>query len=204
MALADRRSVPDRRDVPRKLYDTGLYDLKTHEGLGAFVDAVVSTLNGQDKNFGHLKKKSGQTQVHGHGEDATLYKLDDGTARAVDFVLGAGGPNPQPGWGADSFVYKHSDWLDPVEHGAGGNAGHVCPPVPTLYGYPDENTYWKKFQDRVKAAYNSVGRAFPDPGDMDSFRRFSRCGFDDRTQDANAMADKHIAELRAELGAPPE
>lgn len=77
------------------------------------------------------------------------------------------------------------------------------PPV-TLYPYPDEPTYWKRFQDRMKSAYNAVGRLFPDPNDADAFRRFSRCGYDDHTQDATAMANKHIGELRQELGAPPE
>lgn len=196
-------SVPDRRDVPQKLFATGLYDLKSHEGQHAYVDACIATLNGLDENWQHLKKKPGQTQIGGHAEDAALYLLPDGTARAVDFVGGAGGPNPQPGWIVGEHVYKHADAHDPDDHGIGGTAP-VCPPVPVLNGYPDEPTYWKAFQTRMKAAYEAVNRQFPDPNDADAFRRFSRCGFDCRTQDATAMADKHIKELRAELGAPQE
>lgn len=85
-------------------------------------------------------------------------------------------------------------------------------PPPQLHrSYPDENTYWKGFQDRMKRAYNDAGRQFPDPNDSDAFRRFSRCGFDidftinpatGRPLTASEAADKHIAELRRELGLP--
>ena len=145
-------TIPDFRNVPRKLFDTGLFDLQSHEGQGAFVDACVSTLHGIDKNFGHLKKKPGQTQVHGHGEDATLYKFSDGTAQAVDFIGGAGGANPQPGWGVDSSgpIYKHSDWLDPTQHVSAPVS--APPPVPT-FPYPDENSSGKAFHARIKQAY---------------------------------------------------
>jgi hypothetical protein len=136
-------SVPDYRHVPKQLHDTGLYDLKSHDGQGAFVDACVSTLHGIDKNFGHLKKKPGQTQVHGHGEDATLYKFSDGTAQAVDFIGGAGGPNPQPGWGVDSSgpIYKHSDWHNPTEHAAAAQA-----PPPAAKIKPREQFYFENLQ----------------------------------------------------------
>ena len=193
-------SVPNYSHVPKKLFDTGLFDLKTHDGQGAFVDACVCALHGLDENFGHLKKKPGQTQVHGHGEDATLYKFDDGTAQAVDFIAGAGGPNPQPGWGVDSNgpIYKHADWLDPTQHVA---ASAPPPPVVTC-PYPDEPTYWKSFQDAVKRIYAEAGRQFPDPNDMDAFRRFSRCGYECRGMDQMKAAEKHLKELRQELGLP--
>jgi hypothetical protein len=192
-------SVPDYRNVPYKLYMTGLFDLQKHEGQGAFVDAVVSTLHAIDANFGHLKKKPGQTQVHGHGEDATLYKFNDGTAQVVDFIGGAGGPNPQPGWGVDSSgpIYKHSDWLNPTEHVA---ASTPPPVVPPSYPYPDENTAGKDFQRRVKQAYTDAGRAFPDPNDQDAFRHFQRFGYSSHEMPEQQAADKHIAELRKDLG----
>lgn len=124
-------SVPNYANVPQVLFNTGLYNLKTHAGQAAFVDAVVSTLHGLDARFGHLKKKPGQTAVHGHGEDATLY-LDDepGQSHAVDFVGGAGGPNPQPAWQVDAPRYSASDWLDPTEHGT-----VAAPPVLTIPSY---------------------------------------------------------------------
>lgn len=110
--------IPDMRYVPHALFATGFYNLKTHDGQGAFVDAVVSTLHGLDPRWGHLKKKAGQTAVHGHGEDAALYLSDEpGQSQAVDFVGGAGGPNPQPAWQVDVPRYSVSDWLRPTEHG---------------------------------------------------------------------------------------
>lgn len=120
-------SVPNCSAAVRKLFDTGLFHLTTEDGQGAFTDACVSMLNGLDPNWGHLIKKPGQTDVHGHGEDAALYKLADGKAQAVDFIGGAGGPNPQPGWMVDEPRYTHADWADPTEHGF----GHAVPaPAP--------------------------------------------------------------------------
>ena len=125
-------SVPDHRHVPKKLFDTGLFDLKSHDGHAAFTDAVISTLNGIDPNWRHLKKRPGQTQVHRHAEDAALYLLPDNQARAVDFVAGAGGPNPQPGWIVDTHPYTHADGHDPDDHGL----GTVAPPPPPPHLHP--------------------------------------------------------------------
>lgn len=125
-------SVPDHRYVPKKLYDTGLFDLKSHDGHAAFTDAVIATLNGIDPNWRHLKKRPGQTHVHRHAEDAALYLLPENQARAVDFVAGAGGPNPQPGWIVDSHPYTHADAHDPDDHGL----GTVVPPPPPPHEHP--------------------------------------------------------------------
>lgn len=125
-------SVPNFSHVPQKLFDTGLYNLKTHEGSGAFVDAVVSTLHGLDPNFRHLKKKSGQTDVHGHGEDSFVYLLPDNKAQAGDFVQGAGGHDPKPRWGVDPEpFYTHKDAHDPEDHGLEGGQA----PAPTYPSY---------------------------------------------------------------------
>lgn len=124
-------SVPDFSYVPKKLYATGLYDLKTHDGAEAFTDAVVATLNGLDENWRHLKKNPSQTHVHRHGEDSAVYLLPDNKAQAVDFIGGAGGPNPQPGWIVDPEArYTHADAHDPDDHGIGST--HTCPPVPKI------------------------------------------------------------------------
>lgn len=196
-------AVPNRSDVPQKLFATGLYNLHTEEGQGAFVDAVVSTLHGIDEAWGHLKKSAGQSQLHKHAEDAALFKLGDGRAQAVDFIAGAGGPNPGPGWGVDEPRYKDADWFNPTEHN-GSSGCPACPPVQVEYGYPDENTDGKSFQDRVQRAYVEAGRAFPDPNDRDAFRHFMRFGYSSRHLGAKAAADKHVAELRADLGLGPE
>lgn len=110
--------VPDRRDIPRRLFDTGLFNLKTEEGQGAFTDAVVACLHASDERWGHLKKKSGQSHLHHHGEDSALYRVEvPGQSQAVDFIGGAGGSNPQPGWIVDDPRYSESDWRDPFDHG---------------------------------------------------------------------------------------
>jgi hypothetical protein len=190
--------VPDHRDIPKKLFTTGLFDLTTHEGQGAFVDAVVSALHARDERWGHLKKSAAQTQIHGHGEDSALYLSDTpGQSQAVDFIGGAGGPNPQPGWIVDSPRYSASDWLDPTQHGAQAVPG---PPVPVLYPYPDENTTGRAFHARVKQVYADANRLFPDPNDADAFRHFMRYGYSARTMPEPEAADRHIAELRQQLG----
>ena len=177
-------TIPDFRHVPRKLFDTGLFDLKTHEGQGAFVDACVSTLHGIDKKFGHLKKKPGQTQVHGHGEDATLYKFSDGSAQAVDFIGGAGGPNPQPGWGVDSSgpIYKrqrlarsHSTRLSAYMRAATGPHFHI--PTRTRRG--------KRFMRVSSRRTQTPDDPFPDPNDHRRLQAF-RALWLQRSRDAGA------------------
>lgn len=135
-------SVPNHAHVPQKLFDTGLYDLKTHEGQGAFVDATLSALNAIDENWTHLKKKPGQTQIHGHAEDAALYLLPDGTALAVDFIGGAGGPNPKPAWQVGAYVYKHSDGHDPDDHGIVPSAPPAMPRIPS-YAELGDDTFFR-------------------------------------------------------------
>lgn len=129
-------SVPNHSDVPRKLFATGLYNLRTEDGQGAFTDAVVSTLHGMDERWGHLKKNRGQTAVHGHGEDSALYLADEpGQSCAVDFIGGAGGPNPQPGWMVDAPRYSATDWIDPFDHGLEEPAPAPMPQAPRIPSY---------------------------------------------------------------------
>ena len=190
-------TVPDMRHVPQKLFDTGLFDLRTHEGQGAFVDAVVSLLHALDARWGHLKKKTGQTDVHGHGEDAALFLSDQpGQSQAVDFVVGAGGPNPGPSWQVDAPRYSKTDWHDPTQHGIGA----VVPPAEPRFPYPNENTEGRAFQTRIKQAFKDAGRAFPDPNDEDAFRLFMRFGYSAHEMVAQEAAEKHVTELRAHLG----
>jgi hypothetical protein len=152
-------SVPDYRHVPQKLYDTGLFDLKSHDGQGAFVDAVLSALHALDENWRHLKKKKGQTAVHGHAEDAALYLLPNDQAIAVDFIGGAGGPNPRPAWTVQSgHVYKHSDAMNPSEHGV-----TVAPPPPAPAIKPREQFFHELGQ--VNGFYAS-GAGLQRPGGM--------------------------------------
>lgn len=191
-------SVPNYANVPTMLYATGFYNLKTHEGHAAFVDAVVATLNGLDSNFRHLKKKPGQTDLHGHGEDSFVYLLPENKAQAGDFVQGAGGPDPKPRWGIDPEpYYTHKDAHDPDDHGI----GEAPPPPPApQFPYPDEVIHVLSFQTRVKSAYQEAGRIFPDPNDSDAYRHFVRYGYSCGRMDAQQAEEKHIVELRKALG----
>lgn len=130
-------SVPDHRAVVEQLFRTGHYNLKTHDGLAAFADAAVLALHAHDSNWGHVIKRGTQTNIHGHGEDSALYKLPNNMAHAVDFIEGARGDNPKPGWGPDPVAYyKHSDWLDPVDHDGPASPPPAPPPPPAVLEFP--------------------------------------------------------------------
>lgn len=127
-------TVPDYSHVPKQLHATGLFTLTVPDQEEAFTDATIATLNGLDPRWRHLKKSKAQTNVHRHGEDSALYCFPDGTAKAVDFIGGAGGPNPQPGWIVDNVtLYTHADGHDPDDHGLEDGA---APPA-TYPGYEE-------------------------------------------------------------------
>jgi hypothetical protein len=151
-------SVPNFSHVPQKLHATGLYNLLTDAGHDAFTDAVVTTCHGLDPNFRHLKKASSQTHIHLHGEDSMLYLLPNNQALAVDFIGGAGGPNPQPGWIVGEFVYKHSDAHDPTDHGLGNGSST---PAPAL---KPRDQFYREFQD--VNAYYAAPEGLKRPGGM--------------------------------------
>lgn len=67
------------------------------------------------------------------------------------------------------------------------------------FEYPDENTAGKAYQARVRREYEAVDRRFPDPDDEDQFRHFMRYGFSSGRMPEGEAANKHIAELRADL-----
>lgn len=121
-------AVPDHFHIVTETFNAGQYDLTNHADHARFVDDVVIALHAEDPRWGHLKKKPGQTQIHGHGEDSALYKLPSNAAQAVDFIGGAGGPHPTLRWGVDGFPYTHADWLDPADH---ENGPPPQPPMPT-------------------------------------------------------------------------
>lgn len=191
--------VPDHRDVPQKLFATGLYNLQTHDGQGAFVDAVVATLHARDTNWGHLRKKSGQTSVHGHGEDAALYLSGTaGQSTAVDFIGGAGGPNPQPGWGVDTPRYNSSDWADPFNH---GYTSAPPPPVCAMPPYPFPETQVDGAGQALFADFAEAGQS-PNP---EMFRFAFRVAYDwlaKNVASLDASIAKHRREWRAILGLP--
>jgi hypothetical protein len=153
-------SVPNDFSIVEAVYKTGHYNLITHAGQAAFVDAAVLALHAHDPNWGHIKKKPGQTNIHGHAEDAAIYKLADGTARAVDFIAGAGGWTPTLYWNVGEFVYKHSDWLDPADHD-GEEAPQPQPPSQPTYPSYEElggDEGGKKITRQLEADFKRAGR----------------------------------------------
>jgi len=75
------------------------------------------------------------------------------------------------------------------------------PPIPGDNMYPDENTWWKNFEDEVKQLYNVKGRIYPDPNDQASLRWHGRTGYDiGAGMDKEKSKQKHLAELRQALG----
>lgn len=198
-SVSSDAQTPNVSHVPKKLFETGLFNLKTEEGQGAFTDAVVSTLHALDKRWGHLRKKPGQTQVHGHGEDSALYLSDEaGQSQAVDFIGGAGGPNPQPGWGVDQPRYSKSDWANPVEHGLGPPA---VPPPPQYPGYPQPETLVDGAGDALFADFAQAGQA----ANPQMFRFAFRVAYSWLTKEVatlEASVVKHRKEWRELLGLP--
>lgn len=140
------------------------------------------------------------------------------------------GPNPDPtgqaphGGTIIDFIANHESssahiwqgYPDPSGPGAwvkpltlaqidnGGETPTPQPPQPPSFPYPDEGTAVLAYQNRVKKAYNDVGRIFPDPNDSDAYRHFVRYGYSCHEMKEPDAQNKHVKELRAQLGAPPE
>ena len=199
--------IPDRRDVPQKLFATGLFNLKTEEGHGAFTDAVVACLHGSDERWGHLKKRGTQSHIHHHGEDSALYLSDEpGQSQAVDFIGGAGGTNPQPGWIVDEPRYSASDWIDPFDHGLGQQA----PPSVYLPSYGelgDDAFFRSQIGVPLQADMSIAGQTLNDGSSV----WFSRTTYEILTEalkaghmiDAAPIVKKYRNQWRAILGLPP-
>jgi hypothetical protein len=198
-------SVPDHFFIVQQTYNTGHYNLALHADHARFVDDVVVALNGYDEQWGHLKKKPGQTALHGHGEDSTLYKLPDGTAWAVDFIGGAGGPSPTLRWGPDPVAYyTHADWLDPADH----DGDHEPPAPPSTPIYPSYEALGGDaggiaITRQLEADYKRAGRPGLD-GDCGAWQQ--RVSYDFLTGVCATVQEsiaKHRAEWLAALGLPP-
>jgi hypothetical protein len=199
-------SVPNHFPVVQTLFNTGLFDVRTHAGHGAFVDAVISALHAKDERWGHLKKGPGQSAMHGHAEDAALYLSSaPGQSQAVDFVGGAGGPNPQPGWIVDEPRYSAGDWLDPTQHGV-----TAAPPpvrIPSYAELGDDAFFRERIGVPLQADTLMAGQQLNDGSAV----WFSRTIHSLMTAsiaakggpiDANAIVKKHRNEWRAILGLP--
>lgn len=200
--------VPDRRDIPRRLFDTGLFNLRTEDGHGAFTDAVVACLHATDERWGHLKKSASQTHVHHHGEDAALYLSDvDGQSQAVDFIGGAGGPNPQPAWSVDAPRYSRKDWIDPFDHGIGNSAPPPAVYIPSYGELGDDAFFRAMIGVPLQADMAMAGQPLNDGSSV----WFSRSLYEIITEavkaghmiDVQPIVRKYRNQWRAILGQPP-
>jgi hypothetical protein len=105
----------DPKAIIDAVYESGDFDLATHDGCGQFTEAVCTALHEQQSGlWGHIKKSGAQNQYNSHAVDAVQ-------------LLGQAG-STQPG------IY------DIVHDSVSPNASPACNykgvPDPTLYLYP--------------------------------------------------------------------
>ena len=165
-------AVPNHRFIVEDLYDHGDYDLTSHDGQARFVDDAVAALNAHDQRWGFLKKTGSGAQIHGHSEDGSLYLSDTpGQSQHVDFIAGAGGPNPSIGWQPDIPRYSRADWYPPSEHPPTNDhepkpdePPHVCPKlvVPTYAALGDAAFFRAMVGVPLAADYAMVGQPLND------------------------------------------
>lgn len=134
-----------------------------------------------------------------HKDDSAGRTPDGRPCVVVDVIGGAGGSNPQPAWIVYNTLVEGS--------GAAVDPNKIPAPAPApaaTFPYPDEGTAVLDFEQRVEKAYKAAKRKFPDEHDADAFRHFTRYGYSCHEMPEPEAANKHIKELREELGAPPE
>jgi hypothetical protein len=178
----------------------------------AFAKRVAWTLHQMDSRIG-LCGQRGDPNVL--GDDSLVYRGEgaqwdptDGNrpVAVIDFIVGAGGDNPQPGWGTFPNFPHAAAWVKPLPVGDGWvtpkpPAVKPCPdpkahePVPP---YPDENTFWRAYELAVVGAYAAKGREI----DSQSFRWFTRVAYDlvAKRMPPDEAAAAHLAELKRALG----
>lgn len=203
--------------VARNLRAQGYFDRAAagdERAASLFARLVAYTANPMGKSFswGWLKKTAGGTNFDGFADGAIVYGNDPADLfNVVKIVTQVGSDHAGIGDAVqprrESDIWYRPQPLTPTEltylrpNGAPEPPTPVTPPAPS-FGYPDENTVGKAFQERVRKCYSDAGRAFPDPNDLDAFRHFQRFGYSSHEMDAQQAADKHIAELRRDLGLP--
>ena len=189
--------VPHNFGVVQTVYATGLYDLTTHAGPAAFVEAAVGARHAHDPRWGHLRKQPAQTNIHGHAEDSALYLSDTpGQSWAVDFIVDAGDPAARPGWQPDPApYYSRSDWFSPVDH----DVQPPVPPSPALPPYPGDVVF-----DEIGVALFADYALAGQPPNPQMGRWFGRTVYDYLAgMPLDASVTKHRGEWRSVLGLPP-
>ena len=190
-------TITDALERHRHLLEAG--DHETTDQMwaraGQFTNNVCYDLRDR---YALIKKSGGRVCGGGHDCDKIVERAVP--YRIYDLVASAGSHAAQPVFNQEHVNGKPSDFYEPLPYEAEPPIPPVPPVCPPTFDYPDENTVGKAFQVRVKQAYTDAGRPFPDPTDQDAFRHFMRFGYSCRSMPATEAADKHLAELRAQLG----
>lgn len=173
-----------------------------------FIKLLAARCHAIDSRFGNNGKRGNPLDL---SDDALCFKGEgadfDPTANnaprtVVDVIVAAGSPSAAPSWVivTNPSAPVAAAWVQP-----GAEPVPEPEPIPApSFPYPDEQTIVRAFQERVRLSYKAVNRPFPDPNDPDAFRHFARYGYSCHEMPEPQAAKKHIAELRADLGAPPE
>jgi hypothetical protein len=113
--------------------------------------------------------------------------------------VGAGGPNPQPGWGVGDHVYTHADGHDPDDHGLGGTVAPPPPPQYPPYPFPEDAVDGAGVA--LFADFAQAGQA-PNPQMFRFAFRVAYSWLTKEVSDLEASKAKHRKEWRALLGLP--
>ena len=85
--------------IINSVYNTGLYNLATHDGCGKFTEECCKQLHLQHSvMWGHIKKNPGQEQYNGHAIDAIqlLNAMPNCDRGIYDIIVGSQAPGAHP------------------------------------------------------------------------------------------------------------
>lgn len=104
------------QEIIQVVYNTGLYNLTTHDGCGQFTEACCTALHEQhSSSWGHVRKQGAQEQYNGHAIDAVmlLNSMPDCDRAIYDIIVQSQAPDAHPGFNFASPV-NASLWYYPA------------------------------------------------------------------------------------------
>ena len=91
----------DPQGIIAEVYQTGQFNLATHDGCGLFTEECCKQLhNRNNQMWGHIKKNPGQNQYNGHAVDALMLLAGEGNG-IWDIIHDSVSPNATP-----QYIYK--------------------------------------------------------------------------------------------------
>lgn len=88
-------------EIIQAVYNTGLYNITTHDGCGQFTEACCTALHEQhSSSWGHIRKNPGQEQYNRHAIDAImlLNAMPDCDRGIYDIIIQSQAPDAHPGF----------------------------------------------------------------------------------------------------------